>query len=49
MTGPSAARPGVARSAARYSCPMHPEVPSPTDGRCPRCGMKLERVAAAGR
>jgi FtsP/CotA-like multicopper oxidase with cupredoxin domain len=24
-----------------YACPMHPEVTSPTPGRCPACGMKL--------
>src|SRR5919112_492669 len=24
-----------------YSCPMHPDVVSVTEGRCPECGMKL--------
>jgi FtsP/CotA-like multicopper oxidase with cupredoxin domain len=27
--------------AAIYTCPMHPEVTSPTPGNCPKCGMKL--------
>ena len=27
-----------------FSCPMHPEVRSPTAGRCPKCGMKLQPV-----
>ena len=26
---------------ATYTCPMHPEVRSPTPGRCPKCGMDL--------
>ncbi len=24
-----------------YTCPMHPEIHSPTPGNCPKCGMKL--------
>ena len=24
-----------------YTCPMHPEVESPSPGRCPKCGMDL--------
>lgn len=27
--------------AARYTCPMHPEVVADSPGRCPHCGMKL--------
>jgi hypothetical protein len=27
--------------ATEYTCPMHPEVSSPTPGRCPKCGMDL--------
>jgi FtsP/CotA-like multicopper oxidase with cupredoxin domain len=30
-----------------YSCPMHPEVVSLEDGKCPQCGMKLMPTAAA--
>jgi uncharacterized membrane protein YraQ (UPF0718 family) len=26
---------------AMYTCPMHPEVRSPSPGRCPKCGMDL--------
>lgn len=26
---------------AIYACPMHPEVTSPTPGKCPKCGMTL--------
>jgi hypothetical protein len=29
-----------------YSCPMHPEVVSDHPGRCPKCGMNLEKKAA---
>ncbi|HWL85505.1 MAG TPA: efflux RND transporter periplasmic adaptor subunit, partial [Polyangiaceae bacterium] len=25
-----------------YTCPMHPEVRSPTPGKCPKCGMELQ-------
>lgn len=27
---------------AIYTCPMHPEVESPTSGACPKCGMALD-------
>jgi hypothetical protein len=27
--------------ATEYTCPMHPEVSSPSPGRCPMCGMDL--------
>jgi uncharacterized membrane protein YraQ (UPF0718 family) len=27
-----------------YGCPMHPDVRSDTPGRCPKCGMRLERL-----
>jgi FtsP/CotA-like multicopper oxidase with cupredoxin domain len=30
-----------------YTCPMHPDVVSPEEGRCPECGMKLMPTAAA--
>jgi FtsP/CotA-like multicopper oxidase with cupredoxin domain len=30
-----------------YSCPMHPEVVSPEEGKCPQCGMKLMPTAGA--
>lgn len=29
-----------------YSCPMHPEVTSDRPGKCPKCGMALDRGAA---
>lgn len=29
---------------AIYTCPMHPEIRSEKPGRCPKCGMKLERI-----
>jgi P-type Cu+ transporter len=32
---------------AEYTCPMHPEVRSPTPGNCPKCGMALVPVAGA--
>jgi hypothetical protein len=31
-----------------YVCPMHPEVTSPSPGRCPKCGMELQPRAADG-
>lgn len=34
-----------------YTCPMHPEVRSPSPGACPKCGMKLvpiEKMRAEG-
>src|SRR5918912_645516 len=34
------------RTAARYECPMHPEVTSRRPGKCPKCGMAL-RLAKA--
>ena len=53
VTAAVAPSPGVASSGAStkdvtkpdvtdgYTCPMHPEVFSPTPGRCPKCGMTL--------
>lgn len=32
-----------------YTCPMHPEVFSPTPGRCPKCGMTLVPKESGGR
>ena len=31
-----------------YSCPMHPEIVSDKPGKCPKCGMKLEKQATKG-
>ena len=31
---------------ADFTCPMHPEVSSPTMGKCPKCGMDLEKRTA---
>ncbi len=31
-------------ASATYTCPMHPEVRSPAPGRCPKCGMDLQKV-----
>jgi Cu(I)/Ag(I) efflux system membrane fusion protein len=43
VTAPAAPRAAPpAPSATVYSCPMHPEVTSPTPAKCPRCGMDLE-------
>lgn len=33
---------GARAKGAIYTCPMHPEVESPTPGACPKCGMALE-------
>ena len=32
------------KKAARYACPMHPEVNSARPGKCPKCGMALRLV-----
>jgi cytochrome oxidase Cu insertion factor (SCO1/SenC/PrrC family) len=39
------ARPNSPQKAARYRCPMHPEVTSEKPENCPKCGMKLRLVA----
>src|SRR5690242_18658533 len=48
-SAPAAARQELAMSGGAaaahrqlYTCPMHPEVQSPTPGACPKCGMVLE-------
>lgn len=38
-----APRPPAAEEEVVYRCPMHPEVVSGTPGKCPKCGMTLER------
>ena len=36
-----------AAPAGQYTCPMHPEIVSDEPGRCPICGMFLEKLAVA--
>jgi membrane fusion protein, copper/silver efflux system len=37
----------AADPAERWVCPMHPDVQQPHEGRCPICGMALEKVPAS--
>lgn len=37
---------GEMAKAAKYVCPMHPEVQSDEPGECPKCGMTLKQVDA---
>jgi Cu+-exporting ATPase len=42
-SSPRAPLPAAAQGST-YTCPMDPEVRSPSPGACPKCGMALERV-----
>jgi len=47
---PDGATPHSAASSSAapiYACPMHPEVTSPKPGKCPKCGMQLEKKPPA--
>lgn len=43
--GPSKSNPSPPSSVveAVYDCPMHPEMKHASPGKCPKCGMELER------
>lgn len=36
------------QKAPHYTCSMHPDVRSDKPGKCPKCGMNLERVEPSG-
>lgn len=38
----------IESAAARYVCPMHPDVTASRPGLCPICGMEVELVSAGG-
>ena len=38
---------GHQMQAARYACPMHPEVTDTKASKCPKCGMTLEPAKAS--
>lgn len=41
---PATEKPVKSKEAAvSYTCPMHPEVKSEKPGKCPKCGMNLEK------
>ena len=42
-TGPGGAGSTPRLLVAMYRCPMHPEVAANAPGKCPKCGMTLER------
>ena len=44
----SVAHMGAMTSHVKYSCPMHPEVVSEMPGKCPICGMSLEKLDSGG-
>jgi hypothetical protein len=35
-----------AEQSEHYRCPMHPEQTANEPGKCPKCGMKMEKVPA---
>jgi hypothetical protein len=43
-TAPTAQGANEQAKAAVYKCPMHPNVTSDKPGKCPECGMNLEKV-----
>ncbi len=40
-------KPVIAKSGAKYTCPMHPEIVQDHPGPCPLCGMALEPMAVS--
>ncbi len=44
----STVSPEAPAAAARYACPMHPEVTDTKASDCPKCGMKLVPVGPDG-
>jgi ribosomal protein S27AE len=39
----SSSKTEMAQDSVYYTCPMHPEVKSDKPGKCPKCGMTLEK------
>jgi Cu(I)/Ag(I) efflux system membrane fusion protein len=48
LDGGGSTTPTLETPATVYGCPMHPEVTSPTPGKCPRCGMDLQPTPKRG-
>src|SRR5262247_1516763 len=40
--------PVPAQTGVIYTCPMHPEVKSDKEGKCPKCGMTLVKIQVSG-
>ena len=38
----------IVKKSSGYICPMHPQIQSDTSGKCPLCGMQMEKIKILG-